>query len=231
MSDLTPCPQCQRHIRVTSATCPFCDAATVPSELSEVRATRRAAPKPGVKRAVLFALGAGLTSTACAEGDDPEVGDTTEMAQPVYGAPVDTTQTTGTTGASTQTDDADNTETDDTDTTELAQPEYGAPVLTTDMTDVDTTSDTGPIFQPVYGSPVAPDSDASVTSDAGADAGVDAAADAGDDSDTTAADLTDLAQPLYGAPIDITNDRDPTRVETDAGLVVPLYGAIPAEEK
>lgn len=140
MSQLTPCPSCHRHIRVSGGaegarvTCPFCDASVVLAQLEQTRTARRAPTQAGVKRAVLFAIGAGLTQSACSDdlGSQPVDGtpvapigvtsdspsDTTDLAQPVYGAPVDPMDTTSAV---------------DPDTTELAQPVYGAPVDPGDM--------------------------------------------------------------------------------------------------
>lgn len=228
MSQLTPCPRCHRHIRVSSAVCPFCDAATLPAELNQTRAARRAPIQKGVKRAVLFAIGAGLTQAACADGEADEP-DTTEMEQPVYGAPV--------------TDAGSTSHTSPSDTTELAQPVYGAPI-TDATTSFNTTDDGNQTFQPVYGAPLVPD--ASTVVDAGA---ADASADAADvdasveTSEADDSDTTELAQPVYGAPIDTTDatgveststksDVGPTWNDRDGGgLIVPLYGAIPAQNE
>ncbi len=233
MSELTPCPSCQRHIRVTSSACPFCNAATLPADLTQTRATRRTPIQKGVKRAVLFAIGAGLTSAACADGEDDEA-DTTEMMQAIYGAPV-TTDDDSTSADTTSAVNPD--ESDDSDTTELAQPVYGAPIDTdtteNTSTEGDTTDDSGPIFQPVYGAPVPWDAGADETG--AVDAGVDAAspdASLDDDSDTT-----ELAQPVYGAPIDTTDEAASTKTDVGptwndgdgGGLIQPLYGAFPAD--
>ncbi len=54
MTRLTPCPQCQRHLRAAETVCPFCEQA-LPSGFGEA-----VEPMPtlsGLKRASLFALG------------------------------------------------------------------------------------------------------------------------------------------------------------------------------
>lgn len=71
---LTPCPSCQRHVRLGTSACPFCEAA-----LPEPAGSRaRAALPSGVKRATLFAMG--VTVAACSADSD--------LPTPVYGAPV-----------------------------------------------------------------------------------------------------------------------------------------------
>lgn len=72
MSQLVPCPNCARHVRL-AATCPFCDFALDVAVLSEQHAPRRDVVPAGSKRAALFALGAGMAA-ACG------------TSQPAYGA-------------------------------------------------------------------------------------------------------------------------------------------------
>ena len=55
MSQLTPCPECQRHVRKTEARCPFCDSAL---SLADVPAP--ALPRRRMSRAATFAFGAGV---------------------------------------------------------------------------------------------------------------------------------------------------------------------------
>src|SRR5262245_5241612 len=61
MAQLEPCPACERHVRVASANCPFCDAS-----LSEAfRATPpRAAPGKRLARAAMFAVGTAIATTS-----------------------------------------------------------------------------------------------------------------------------------------------------------------------
>ena len=63
MAQLEPCPTCTRHLRVSSASCPFCDTA-LPVEFRAPPV--RALPLRGVSRATLFAIGAALATTASA---------------------------------------------------------------------------------------------------------------------------------------------------------------------
>jgi hypothetical protein len=205
MSELAPCPSCHRHIRLTSAACPFCDAPIAPSVLSQARAARRAPIQKGVKRAVLFAIGAGLTSAACADGEEPGVDTTDDSAT----STATTSSTASTSSAATA------TTTDDSETTELAQPVYGAPVDTTDTTTT-IDDDSSQVFLPVYGAPVAPVTDTS----AGADAGV---------GDAGAGDASVPDASADGGQWNVTKEPGPTWNDDGGGLAVPLYGAIPAE--
>lgn len=56
MSTLTPCPSCNRHVRVGDASCPFCGSA-VPVAAAAVSAP---VPRGRLGRAALFAAGAAL---------------------------------------------------------------------------------------------------------------------------------------------------------------------------
>lgn len=60
MSDLRPCPACQRHIRIDEEACPFCATANVPAEPRRMPAGR-------FTRAAVFA-GALAGSAALATG-------------------------------------------------------------------------------------------------------------------------------------------------------------------
>jgi hypothetical protein len=200
MSQLVPCPSCGRHVRLPSASCPFCDSVLDASSLDERYAPRRGAVSAGIKRAAIFAVGAGMAA-AC--------GGETDNVQPVYGAPI--------------TSDGDPTSGGDQDTSEpSAQPLYGAPVNTTEPSaqpvygaPVDTTDvDTEPMGQPEYGAPVPIDEDASVVAiygapvpptDAGTSMGDAGAGDAGPDAaipdePTLNPDPGPTVVPLYGAP-------------------------------
>ena len=60
-SRLTPCPSCTRHVKVGSATCPFCGC-EVPADVP-----LRAAPGAGpLTRAAIFFAGAAV-ATACSD--------------------------------------------------------------------------------------------------------------------------------------------------------------------
>jgi hypothetical protein len=79
MSQLTPCPECQRHVRKTEARCPFCDSA-----LSLAHVPSPVLPHRRMSRAATFAFGAGVVGATAIVGctlEDPG-GDV-----PVYGAP------------------------------------------------------------------------------------------------------------------------------------------------
>lgn len=75
MSQLTPCPECQRHVRKTEARCPFCDSALSLSHVPD-----RVLPRQRLGRAATFAFGAGVvgaTALVSCSGD----------VVPMYGAP------------------------------------------------------------------------------------------------------------------------------------------------
>jgi hypothetical protein len=63
MSELTPCPECQRHVRTTEACCPFCD-----STLSLSHVARPVLPRSRLGRAATFAFGATLASATALVG-------------------------------------------------------------------------------------------------------------------------------------------------------------------
>lgn len=82
MSELRPCPECKRHIRLAETTCPFCEAT-----ITE-RATPRKLPLGRLTRAAVFAgaLGTAAAATACgpaksAEGPQNKPMQTTPDAQ------------------------------------------------------------------------------------------------------------------------------------------------------
>jgi hypothetical protein len=131
-----PCPSCSRHVRLTSISCPFCDAAFDASLLEERFAPRRNGVQSGIKRAVLFAVGAGMAAACGGETEEPKPNPDPSV-QPVYGAPVEPSSNV----------------TSDVTSEPLAQPEYGAPVPSD--TNDDVTSE--PLAQPEYGAPVPDD--------------------------------------------------------------------------
>jgi hypothetical protein len=63
MSELTPCPECQRHVRTTESRCPFCDSA-----LSLSRVALPVLPRSRLGRAATFAFGATLASATALLG-------------------------------------------------------------------------------------------------------------------------------------------------------------------
>ncbi|MES1206393.1 MAG: hypothetical protein ABUS79_10690 [Pseudomonadota bacterium] len=75
MSQLVPCPCCNRHVRIGEAGCPFC-ACALPNRAAA--APRPNAPTGRLSRAAMVAAGALLGATA---GCGP-------TAVPVYGAPI-----------------------------------------------------------------------------------------------------------------------------------------------
>src|SRR5437762_13997666 len=97
MSELVPCPECQRHVRKTEASCPFCGEALSLSHLPPpVLPTRR------LGRAATFAFGASVVGATalvgCSDGSDGAdiavygappagMGGMNAGGGPVYGAP------------------------------------------------------------------------------------------------------------------------------------------------
>lgn len=199
MSQLIPCPSCGRHVRLPSASCPFCDVAIDVGALSAQYAPRRNGVQAGIKRAVIFAVGASMAAACGGETDDPTP-EPDPSVQPVYGAPVDPTS-----GGGDQTSAPPDTSeptaqplygapisTDDDQT--FAQPEYGAPVPPPSSSVDDSTQ-----VQAIYGAPIPPDA-GEWSSDAGpslGDAGADAALGEPTIDDP---DPGPTIQPLYGAP-------------------------------
>lgn len=80
MSELTPCPECQRHVRKTETRCPFCGEAVSLAHLPSP-----ALPRRRLGRAATFAFGASVVGATafvgCSDGSD--VG----APVAVYGAP------------------------------------------------------------------------------------------------------------------------------------------------
>lgn len=187
MSQLVPCPGCARHIRLSASSCPFCDVAVDVASMSERYAPRRTVAASGAKRAVLFALGAGVAA-AC--------GGESEPAQPIYGAPVASSSE-----ASSSSDPAPTTDSDPSDTSAdktsgpLAQPLYGAPITEDFPSDV---------TQPEYGAPTPPDAGDDFTDEPSSepgDGGITAdAGDAGASSDEPGQSSEPSAMPPYGTP-------------------------------
>jgi hypothetical protein len=87
MSELTPCPECQRHVRKSEARCPFCAAA-----LSLAHLPSPVLPRKRLGRAATFAFGASVVgATALVACGDTESDD----ARAIYGAPPSTAGTGG----------------------------------------------------------------------------------------------------------------------------------------
>jgi len=81
MSELRPCPACQRHAAIEESSCPFC-AAPLPA----------AEPRPRLRgrlsRAAVFA-GAALAATAACGGGKPKTATNANGAPPVADAGVE----------------------------------------------------------------------------------------------------------------------------------------------
>lgn len=75
-SPLLPCGSCARHIRASSASCPFCGAAHTPVDAAPFEG-----PMPRMSRAVAFTLGAAVLAGSAAMLDG------CVHSEPVYGAP------------------------------------------------------------------------------------------------------------------------------------------------
>lgn len=212
MSQLVPCPSCDRHVRLPESSCPFCGGELNAQALGAKYASRRAPVPTGIKRAALMALS--TVAAACGgktdgTGDDTapivatETGDTLPVGTPVYGAPPVTSEVAAVTS-------------DDGPSGTLVAI-YGAPVPPSSET---VTSEPAPSTGggqtvvddtwgalPAYGLPpwdltdvVVNTSAPSLDGDAGVDGGVDGDAGSADVA-TVVDDFTDLAQPEYGAPI------------------------------
>jgi hypothetical protein len=200
MVQLVPCPQCGRHVRLSSTSCPFCDVALDVSGLSEHYAPRRVTAQSGIKRATMFALGASVVAACSTDPGQPV---------PVYGAPVSPTsdETSSVTSEAPATSESDTTSPAfDTDAGETST---SAPL--TDATSPSTNSDADAPAD-------AGDHDADAEHDAGSssvDGGaVDTSADAALPDDTSGV----IAQPPYGAPFPLPDDRSD-------GMAQPVYGA------
>lgn len=67
MNQLIPCPACNRHVRQSESSCPFCSSA-----LSLLEAPPAELPRTRLGRAATFAFGATLALAAC--GGESESG-------------------------------------------------------------------------------------------------------------------------------------------------------------
>jgi hypothetical protein len=85
MSELHPCPECQRHIRKTESTCPFCGESVSLGHLPA-----HVLPRKRMGRAATFAFGAtvvGATAiVSCSDGSDVDNGVAVYGAPPAAGA-------------------------------------------------------------------------------------------------------------------------------------------------
>lgn len=182
---LLPCPSCGRHVRMKSATCPFCQSA-LPTEFG-AQATNVIVPRIG--RAALFAFGATVATNLAACGDtnngvDAATGNDTgprtedASAMSLYGAPAPDAGPSSLDDAGASAVDAGN-----------PAPLYGAP---TPDAGPSTDEDAGGNPAPLYGAPAA-DGGSRIDSDGGGNPaplyGAPSAEDAGGSSGA-----------LYGAP-------------------------------
>lgn len=79
MSELHPCPECQRHIRKNETQCPFCAASVSLGHLPA-----HVLPRNRLSRAATFAFGATVVGATALVGCEDDGGGIT----PVYGAPI-----------------------------------------------------------------------------------------------------------------------------------------------
>src|SRR5690349_14903915 len=78
MSQLVPCPECQRHVRKTETRCPFCSASVSLAHVpSPVLPSRR------LGRAATFAFGASIVGAAAIVSCSDDEGD----SRAIYGGP------------------------------------------------------------------------------------------------------------------------------------------------
>ena len=76
MTDLRPCPECRRHVRIDETACPFCRAVLAP-------ATPPTLPVGRLTRAAVFAAGAALAGCGGpqkTEGPPPAEADAAAVA-------------------------------------------------------------------------------------------------------------------------------------------------------
>lgn len=164
---LEPCPKCERHVRVSEQSCPFCgvDLAQSFAALPE-----RKMPSARMGRAALFAFGAAAAATAAMTSgcvDEPDAEDDERNASLKDAGPKDAALPQGDAtpvyGASPFFDAG-------AQDAEIRAPEggvaplYGLPVFPEDAsindagnTDAGTRRDAGGTFIPLYGLAVPPD--------------------------------------------------------------------------
>ena len=87
MTQLEPCPHCNRHVKVSETSCPFCAGA-----LADAFANRapRVAPRARLGRAAVFAFGV-VATTQVACGDNTKVSPSQDAASIPADAPADAT--------------------------------------------------------------------------------------------------------------------------------------------
>lgn len=201
MSQLVPCPRCERHVRLPEISCPFCGGELDAQALGARYAARRGGVPSGIKRAALMAIG--TVAAACGGKTDGTGDDTAPIVATdgsgtdevpsvvaIYGAPVAPSSSEP---AASQLTEGEPT----------VAPTSDTPTIGDEPTDDDPT---GGIAPPYGIPPWDPTSDVGVNTSAppiDRDAGVDAGAevDASADTSTDVDEFTGLAQPEYGAPI------------------------------
>lgn len=83
MAFLTPCESCQRHVRTTDDSCPFCGAHVT----NAMRARRPRVAKGRLGRAALMAIGATVASATACAGDSEDEGTHRGPAEETPGEP------------------------------------------------------------------------------------------------------------------------------------------------
>lgn len=226
MTQLVPCPSCDRHIRLPEANCPFCGGELDAKALGAAYAPRRSLVTSGLKRAALVALGASVAA-ACGGRTDGTGQDT---------QPVASTDATSDDAVSSSTDELPGIDPSQVAIYGASIPPSGSDLETTASESAstvppdtaepnDTSKPSENTWSPVppYGAPVfIPDTDATssapeVSSTSVVDTVIDGggAASGSADADAGAPDASASSEPLP---------------EEDASIVaVPTYGAPPLD--
>jgi hypothetical protein len=85
MSDLRPCPECRRHVRIDESACPFCAAALAPAAPASL-------PVGRLTRAAVFTAGAALAAGAGCGGKTAPAQDPIDNTATAIDAGVDQQQ-------------------------------------------------------------------------------------------------------------------------------------------
>jgi len=85
MTQLEPCPHCNRHVKVSETSCPFC-AGVLADAFANI--APRVAPRARLGRAAVFAFGV-VATTQVACGDNTKVGTSQDAATIPVDAPAD----------------------------------------------------------------------------------------------------------------------------------------------
>jgi hypothetical protein len=81
MTQLEPCPHCNRHVKVSETSCPFCAGV-----LALASSPPRVAPRARLGRAAVFAFGV-VATTQVACGDNTKVSTSQDAAIPADATP------------------------------------------------------------------------------------------------------------------------------------------------